>query len=410
MESSFTDRWIRRFRIITLSLIFSGALNIGLIAAFIAVLIQDRKGAYSVAAMRSADRAEETTNQALLISYERLSFRELSSLLTNTDLVEEGFAKRDLALAALVSFHDFNIEKAIGGMPAQRRLLKLGERSVEIFPNLSGEQFQAIVQYAYLERWPLTTHGLFQALQKNTKLRDEALVQAMTVTPEFYALQTLFQKSGANPSQEQLVDLIRDGNWQMLDGFVREQSQMLDLSDERRRRLLLSYLAMQSPAAANLLLQTDFIFALKRLDDQGILDLLSHAAISETLQKFCIELLQSPRRDAIYEKSSQILYRMANEEMPLPFDLLKARSRFVPSAPAVQVEAVPKKEAAGVVRPGSLRTHVVKEGDSLWKIARHYHVKLEDLTAINHLESDRLKLGTVLKIPASYGTGSKPPR
>ena len=232
-------------------------------------------------------------------------------------------------------------------------------------------------------------------------------MQAFTITPEFYALQTLFQKSGANPSQDQLIDLIGDGNWQMLDGFVREQSQMLDLSDDRRRRFLLSYLAMQSPAAADLLLQTDFMFALKRLDDKGLIDLLSHAQTNEILQKFCIELLQSARSDAIYEKSSQLLYRMAKEEMPQPFNLSQARTRFVPSAP-VAAAAAPKKEPAPAARESSMRTHVVKEGDSLWKISRQYHVNLDDLMAINHLEKDRLKLGMVLKIP--QGTGSKPPR
>lgn len=415
MDSSFTDRWIRKFRVITLSLIFSGALNIGLIAAFIALLIQDRERSYSVTALRNVEQAEEMTNRSLLASYGHLTFRELSSLLTNTDLVEDGFAKRDLALAALVSFHDFNIEKAIGGLPAQRRIFKLEERSLEMFPGLSDEQFQAIVHYAYLERWPLTSHGLFTALQKNAATREAALIQAFAITPEFYALQTLFQKSGANLSQDQLIDLICEGNWQMLDGFVREQSQMLDLSDDRRRRLLLSYLAMQSPSAANLLLQTDFAFALKRLDDKGLLDLLSHAAANETLQKFCIELLQSSRSDAIYEKSAQLLYRIANEEMPRPFNLAQARSRFVPAAPvvatppAVQVVEAKKDSAPSPALHGSSsRTHVVKEGDSLWKIARQYHVKLDDLMAINHLEKDRLKLGMVLKIP--YGTGSKPPR
>ena len=136
----------------------------------------------------------------MLASYARLSFRELCSYLTNTDLVEEGFTKRDLALAALVSFHDFNLEKAIGAMPAQRRLFKLDERTLEIFPGLNDDQFQAIVHYAYLERWPLTSHGLFTALQKNPAGREAALVQAFAITPEFYALQTLFQKSGASIS------------------------------------------------------------------------------------------------------------------------------------------------------------------------------------------------------------------
>jgi hypothetical protein len=409
MDTSFTERWIRKFRIITLSLIFSGALNIGLIAAFIAMLMQDREKAFFVSVPRSIARTEEMTNQSILALYAHLSFRELCSLLTNADLVEEGFTKRDLALAALVSFHDFNIEKAIGAAPAQRRAFKLEERSLEIFPGLSDDQFRAILNYAYLERWPLTSRGLFTALQKSSKPRDDGLVQAFFVTPEFYALQTLFQKSAVAIAPDRLIELTCDGNWQMLDGFVREQTQMLDLSDERRRRLLLSYLAMQSPAAADLLLQTDFGFALKRLDDRGMLDLLSHAQANETLQKFCIELLQSSRSDAIYEKSAQLLYRIQNEPMPQPFDLAQVRARFIPSAPAVV--ALKKKEDAPppVKRETFARTHTVQEGDSLWKIARRYHVNLDELRSINHLEKDRLKLGMVLKIP-SQGTGSKPPR
>ena len=409
MDSTFTERWIKKFRILTLSLIFSGALNIGLIAAFVAVMMQDREKSFSVSAPKSSTAVEEATNQKMLAGYAHLTFRELCALLTNTDFVEEGYRKRDLALAALVSFHDFNLEKAIGASPTQRRMLQVEDsRPLELFPNLSDDQFQAILHYAYLEKWPLTGRGLFTALKKNPQ-REAALVQAFTVTPEFYALQSLFQKSEAAVSPELLINLVCDGNWQMLDGFVREQAQMQDLSDERRRRLILSYLALQSPTAAQLILQTDFTFALKRLDDKGILDLIDHAQTGELLRKFCIELLQSSRTDAIWEKSSQKLYAIAGEEAPQPYERAKALARF---APAPKVEAPPvaivnKKEAPS--REIALRTHLVKQGDSLWKIARSYHVKVEDLLQANHLDKDRIKPGMMLKIP-SQGTGSKPPR
>ena len=411
MDSSFTERWIRKFRIITLSLIFSGALNIGLIAAFVAMLVQDREKTFSVSAPRAAEKVEESSNLALLTNYSHLTFRELCALLTNADIVEEGFHKRDLALSALVAFHDFNLEKAIGGMPAQKRAIQLNEITIEMYPNISDDQIQAILHYAYLEQWPLTSQGLFKVMQKGPKPRDAALVQAFILTPEYYALQTLFQKSEAAANQDQLLDLVCDGNWQLLDGFVREQAQMLDLSVERRRRLLLSYLAQKSPTAADLLLQTDFTFALKRLDDQGLVDLLIAAPMSETLQKFCVELLQSARSDAIHQKSAEWLYRLAKEEMPQPFDCAKAVARFCPP-PAVHPQIVPaappvaqKKEATAPVsaRDAAHRTHVVKEGDSLWKIARHYHVKLDELIAINHLEKDKIKPGMVLKIPTSQG-------
>ncbi len=415
MDSNFTQRWISKFRILTLSLIFSGALNIGLIAAFFAMMVQDREKAFSVSAPKSSETVEEATNQKLIAAYSHLSFRELCALLTNNDFVEEGYRKRDLALASLVSFHDFNLEKAIGISPAQRRVLPIDDsRTLELFPNLSDDQFQAILHYAYLEKWPLTCHGLFTALKKSPQPRDTALVQAFSVTPEFYSVQSLFQKSEATIAPDLLVDLTTDGNWQMLDGFVREQSQMQDLSDERRRRLLLSYHALQSPTAANLLLQTDFAFALKRLDDKGILDLIGHAPVGEPLRKFCVELLQSPRIDAVREKSAQVLYRLASEEMPQPFDRVKALARFAPALKAeiaVKPAASQKKEAAALITPtheASLRSHMVKQGDSLWKIARSYHVKVEDLSKINHLDKDRIKPGMMLKIP--QGTGSKPPR
>lgn len=410
MDSSFTERWIRKFRFMTLSLIFSGALNIGLIASLIAVLVQERQNSLAVTAPRTSEKVQELTNLSILQSYSHLSFRELCALLTNKDLVEEGLSKRDLALAALVSFHDFNIEKAMGGILPQRRSLKIDDKILDLFPGLSEDQYQAILHFAYLERWPLTSHGLLVALQKGTKPRDDALVQAFSVTPEFYAMQTLFQKSESPLTDEQLIDLISEGNWPILDGFVREQAQMLDFSVERRRQVLLSYLALSSPTAANILLQSDFAFALKRLNDQGLIDLLSRVQPSETLQKFCIELLQSARSDAIYEKSAAILYRLANEEMPQPFDRAKAVERFVPRPAKVAVApkkattptaAASKMAAVSKSVPApSAKTHVVQSGESLWKIAHRYHVKIEDLMAINHLDKDKLKPGSVLKIPS----------
>ena len=484
MDSNFTQRWINRFRILTLSLIFSGALNIGLIAAFITKTMQDRAKTFSVSAPKTTESVEGETNQKLIMSYSHLTFRELCALLTNTDFVEDGYRKRDLALASLVSFYDFNLEKAIGVEIAQRRTLKIDEeRTLELFPNLSDDQFQAVLHYAYLEQWPLTSRGLFKALQKKGQPRDPTLMQAFSVTPEFYALQSLFQKTDATIAPDILISLVADGNWQMLDGFVREQAQMQDLSNERRERLLLSYLALQSPTAAGLLLQTDSTFALKRLDDQGILALIELAPAGEPLRKFCIELIQSARSDAVWEKSAQILYRIANEEMPQPFDRKLVLTRFAPealknemtkknignalsttrarginpeangsfekkvtstaanaaatprvpikpesnvggekktvSAPAnvARAQTKPEPNGAGEKKAASvsanvsttLRTHVVKAGENLWKIARDYHVKTEDLIQINHLENDQIKPGTILKIPVQ-GTGSKPPR
>jgi LysM repeat protein len=398
MNPSFSKQWIRRFRIAMIGLIFSGALNIGFVATLLTMRFEDSEKILGAMPSKLLEKAEETTNRSLLLSYSRLSFRELCSLLTNTDLAEEGFLKRDLALAALVSFHDFNIEKTLGSASLQKRSLNLDGHNIELFAGLTEEQFRAILRYAYLERWPLTGRGLFVAMQKSTKPRDEALVQAFSLTPEFYYFKALFQKSEVSFPLELIIELACSGTWQMLNGFMREQMQMQDLSDDRRRRLLLSYLALQSPAAADLFLQTDGLFALKRLDDRGVIDLISHAQMNDVLHGFCIELLKSSRSDAVYEKSAEILCRMANIEMTRPVNRAEICARFLPQSAPVITEV--KKDTPLIKVGASHRTYVVREGDNLWKIARQHHVDVKELASINHLEKGLIRPGTKLLIPA----------
>jgi LysM repeat protein len=58
-------------------------------------------------------------------------------------------------------------------------------------------------------------------------------------------------------------------------------------------------------------------------------------------------------------------------------------------------------------------TVTVKKGDVLSKIAKAHNVRLEELMQLNNLESSKLKIGQVLKIPekkaASVATGEKMP-
>lgn len=397
MESAFTHRWIRKFRILTLSLIFSGALNLGALAVGIAFLVQDRNESlsYPVPYSRKGSAAEETTNSKLLTHYAGLSFRELASLLTNADFVEEGYRKRDLALSALVAKHNFHLERALGAMPPQKRLVELDGLSFSLFPGLTDDQFQALIRFAYLEKWPLTSRGLFALLQKSKKPRDASLEEAFFLTPEFSALSALFQKCETPCLPSELIELLCEGSWPMLEGLLLEQSQMLDLSIEKRRRLLLSYLALQSPAAARLLIQTDFSFALKRLEDKGILDLLQciQNAEPKLLETFCIELLKSPRTDEVWHKSAELLYRAQGEELVEPFDRSAALARFAPRA-VIASAPIPVP-----VKPAPRKHHVVQEGESLWKIARLYKVTVDQIVLLNGLERETIRPGMILQLP-----------
>jgi len=400
MESAFTHRWIRKFRILTLCLVFSGALNLAALAIAIAVWVQDRNEAlfYPASALANAQVAEE--NSKLLAHYARLSFRELASLLTNTDFVEEGYRKRDLALSAMVANHFFHIEKALGAMPAQKRLLETNGMTFALFPGLTDDQFLALIRFAYLEKWPLTSQGIFLCLQKSANPREASLEQAFLLTPEFYALNALFQKCEPPVAAVDLLDLLSEGSWSMLEGLMLEQSQMLDLSQERRRVLLLSYLALHSPAAARLLLQTDLTFALKRLDDKGILDLLSciKGAEPKLLETFCVELLKSSRSDVVWHKSAEVLYRCQGEEPPSSFDRGALCARFVKeavSSPSAAVAAVPAPP-----RSAPRRNHIVQDGENLWKIARLYKVTVEEIVRLNCLQKEETIFpGMTLQIP-----------
>ncbi|MES2272798.1 MAG: LysM peptidoglycan-binding domain-containing protein, partial [Chlamydiota bacterium] len=379
--------------------------------------LQQRESSFVVSLPGSSNLKQEEGNGQLIQSMSNLSFRELVSFLTNRDLVEEGYTKRDLALAALVAFCDFNLEKALSAAPDQRRILSFSEnQKIEIFPGLNDEQFQAIIRYAYQEKWPLTAKGLFSLLQKWKMPREESLETAFLMTPEFYSLQVLFQKTEAPQDAPMLLKLVCEGNWDLLERFSREQSQMLDLSVEKRRRLLLSYLSLHSPTAANLLLRTDYLFALKKLDDQGILDLLGLLQQkTEESERFCIELLRSPRNDLIWQRSAQCLYVYAKETPPNPLDPKLALARFAPNAAPVPIPAPTSVVAAALPKPSVLppqiRNHVVKEGESLWKIARQHKVKVDELVKVNGLEKDCLQPGMTLRIPThTQGTGSEPPR
>lgn len=370
---------VKKFRVVTFALIFSGALNMGLLAAIYALAVQDGP-VLGTFGLHTSVNEQKISNISCLKEMSKRSFRELVALLTNRDVVEEGYSKRDLALSSLVEFHHFNIEKAIGTI-SQTRTMQ--DEKIVLYPGLSEEQFEAVIRFAYQEKWPLTSKGLFTLLHTLPQPRDPSLDQAISLTPEFFALQVLFQKTGAPQDANTLIELASEGSYELLDQFTKEQAQLLDLSVEKRRRLLLSYLAHRSSRAADLLVQTDSVFALKRLDDKGMLDLLpllsKRTAESET---FCVSLLQSSRSDAI-RKAAEGKARQWNAEPIAP-------SRIIDQTPVAMTESTGET---------SIQYHTVGEGESLWKISRQYKVKVDDIVLLNGIDKDKLYPGMSLRIP-----------
>jgi len=412
MESS---RW-DKFRVLTIALIFSGALNIGLVMALVFSALEDPVIPIPAAKLGTQSRPAEPANKQLLSDMLKLSFSELVVCLTNRDSVEDGYTKRDLALSALTASHFFNLEKALSAAPVQRRAVMLSpEQTIELYPGLTDEHYEALIRYAYQEKWPLTSKGLFLMLQKWPKNgRDPSLCEAFFSTPEFYALQALFQKTGAPQDPQSLLDLSLEASWDVIDCFAKEQATLLDLSIDKRRSLLLTYLGLRCPTAAALLLKSDYQFAKTRLVDGAILlllDLLREKSVDA--ERFCLDLLHSPRTDGVWKAAAEKLYAFAGENAPVPLDLETALTRFAPlppskePVPAATVSAQAAKTSAPADRSqkykaqtsSRLREHTVLDGDTLWKIARLYKVKVDELVQINDLDKDRLLPGMVLRIP-----------
>lgn len=398
MDERFTQKWMSKFRKLAWALAISGALNFGLLTAFLVVLWQPKEPIFSFAQKSSCGEDLAPSNVRLIKEMLRCSFRELCACLTNRELVEEGYTKRDLALAVLVHDRCVDVEKALGGSLEQKRCFTLDNGfTLDLYPGLNDAQFQAIVQFVYLEKWPLTPKGLFRLVKQSVLPRDSSLEEAFSLTPEFDSLRLLFQNTKAQQSRALLMQLASEGSWNLLHGFAQEQMQMLDLSVDKRRRLLLSYLALRSPMAAELLLCTDFEFALKRLDDRGIQDILDLVK-GDLAESFSLKILNSPRSDRVWEKAVRCLAFHRGETLAVPFDVHEELVRFTGFSVVVQKEA-PLELIPSKPQVPEWVSHTVQEGDSLWKIARQYGVKIDELVKLNDLDKDKLYPGMVLRIP-----------
>lgn len=405
---SFEHHWMRRAKWLTQALIISGTLNVGLIATFVTFVIQGNIPSvpFELKPVSNSDltaTAVPMTNSALLRSYSTLPFSDLLIRLEDKELMEEGYTRRDLALACLVAFHHFNLERALGGLVLQQRQISFscsdGQESVDmtIFPGLADYQYLAIINYARTEKWPFTSQGLFYEIKRGSK--DASLLEAFYLTPEFHAVATLFARSGMTVDKARLISLLSEGEWKTLQIFTAQQRVAQDLSPARRRAFILSYLNYRSSIAATLLLESDAEFVCKKLDDAQIIQLLDlipdKPPVLEVVAK---ELLASSRSDTIWKRAASILYTLAGEPLPEPYDHRATLLRFIPQ----------KKEPAPIASPASLpatgRTHVVQEGDSLWKIARKYRVSVEAIMKHNKLETEKLRVGKKLDIPDKAAT------
>lgn len=397
----FENPWIKKIRLLTHLLIVSVGLNIGLSTYF--ALIQLKKPVGAVAVSREIPL--KASNGEVLKNYFSLDRDSLIGELANVEVVQDGFLKRDLALACLVNFHHFDIERALSGMVLQRRSLSFihqggGERfDLEVFSGLDDGHFQLAVLFAKREEWPLTPEGLFCELKKGGSAPPNSLVKAFMSTPQFFGIYTLLQRSGETIGSDRVLKMICEGDFETFNLFKRGLISDQSSGGSALRDLLSAYVNVGSKEAALIWIKIEGEYLLRNLEDSSLLfliDAIEENTLSTNL--FLKKVLCSVRCDKVREASAAKLYAFKGMKVPENYSHDDAIRFFLPSLFAAKEEKVePVKPPPLVV----LRKHLVADGDSLWKIAKKYKVTIEGIRQENKLKSDRLKPGQELTIPAN---------
>jgi len=363
---------LHHVRRLTIALFLSGALNIGLITYVTYLRAAPPTYLPRKASMIAATSTTVApTNIDKLRAFKKLSMAQLIGQLHQSQLLENGYTTRDLALGALVSLHAFDLSRALPGqiLPSQRKVIVEGSEIV-LTPGLSETQFAQLIRFAQTEKWPLTSEGLFNQLTSN----DPTIIDAFLVTPEYRMLDTLLRRTNTTFDKGELLSMVQEGGWSLL-----MTSQTQDYTSTKRDRILVAYLKKGSTLAADLLIRTNGDPLAKSADDATIQQLLNqmhpqHAAN----ERFARVIAESPRSDKIQQ--------LAISKLQTPLVPLKK--------PAPIVNTLPKPQS--LVQK---KIYIVQEGDSLWKIARKVGSDTETLRTYNGLTSDALKPGIVLRIP-----------
>jgi hypothetical protein len=432
--------YLKRVRRLIAALAASGFLNIILLTSIFYSMVKERSPALYCEqrpTLRSKKQtpitATETGNYTIL-RLQTLSYENLIPHLNSVIPVENGYCERDLALSCLVEFHYFDLDRALLGSAnrVQKRMITYGRRSdgspamITIYPALSEASFNSIVTFANNEKWPQTAKGLFHILKQNKESYESSLSDAFYLTPTFAVIELLFRRLETPIEKKEILTMLLEGDWQMLFNFAKQQRLYGDISDARRQRILLEYIAKNSTSAASLLLKIDAPFATKKLDDQQVLSIL--ALLSEKTnesEKFALDLLTSPRSDAVWKMAATRLDSYAGEEIPGNLQYQSALQRFIPTAadskpkglektpsiamteknkiifqkpperPLTTMKAMPKKAQ----QPD--RLYIVQEGDTLWKVSRKFNIDVAYLRRYNKLTSDTLKPNSAIRVPAT---------
>ena len=398
----FENPWIKKIRVLTHLLLLSIALNIALATAFITHKV---RAARTLRPQTTQARPAKVvvSNAEVIKNFFSYSFEELVGELDNRELVQDGYSRRDLALSCLVSYHHFDMRRALIGKEIQVRKYTFvhtggGEQfDLEVYPALEESDFQLIQNFLKREKWPLTTEGLFEELKKESTEPNltTSLAQTFVSTSEFYTLYTLFRRKCDSVKASEVLQMILEGPWNSFNEFIALQKTAPNLTEVSMRELLTKYVEYGVRTASLLWIKLDGEFVLRGLDDQLLKKVVNQIQVSnQQVTHFLKQLLASARSDEVRELAGRKLYTFENLPIPEPYSHELAIRQFVPEMAQREDEVVAKNDEAQQVI-----MHTVAEGESLWKIAKKYHTSISDIRNANKLKNDKLRPGQNIEIP-----------
>ncbi|MCE5295257.1 MAG: LysM peptidoglycan-binding domain-containing protein [Chlamydiales bacterium] len=382
---------------------------------------------------------------------EKQDYNALIAELSDTTGVAEGYSRQSLALSMLAHKHYLDIDRAIGRDGVVRRLFTYMSQEdvpsgILLYPDLTSEQFAQITNFIKTEKWPLTPQGLLALYKQN---QDLLVKDAFVQTKEYRTLQTLLIR-GSEVTSDEVFALVSAIDYKHVIDFYNEMVKAQDFSPEVRRGFLVGVL----PESATILYKTDPRFCVHTLTDKQVLLFLTALHANPVLeQEYALALLETPRskqvwntcivvlsekleldpetqsRNSLLERHGRILPQKPVEAPPKPQPVkpevksavkpkvvptqAKVTKAIAPTAavkpktapPAAKPVGKPATKAPPKVKSQLAKTQIyeiiypVQPGDTLWQIAKRYHVDVEKIKKHNNLTSTALKPGSTLRIP-----------
>ena len=383
--------WIaKNYRLCRL-LLFSVAINIGLLATFVYQKF-DTVGSESLVSAYEEGRASEETNASALEGLLSASTTELLQALHDTTLLQDGYSKRDFAMSCLAYMHHYDVDKALGGTLIEKKVgtflhKATGETlQLPLYGHLDAMQWEQVHQYLALEPWPLTPKGMFLALKVQ---EDPLLKQAFFATPVFCAMKTYFSRICPSITPEEVWAIMACDDGSLIACFM----QGAPLSLSKVREVWMQLVRKGSGVASRLWIEGEGELLLRKTHDQELMDIiapLDQGTLPVVL--FLKQILCGVRSDVVCQCAGLKLYELAHETPPDPYDHNVALSRFLRSF-------LPEGILPAAPVPITEVTITVQEGDSLWKLARKHKTSIHAIRERNALRSDVLAVGRSLYIP-----------